>query len=257
VVLAGMGALRVGAGKLQMATSESVARAVAAAVPEALVRGLAEDENGAVAAQAGDVVRELAAKAQAVVIGPGMQQPEAVLHLLKELASAVGDDPRPPVFVVDAGALLSLTLSGAVRDLAPLLATAVLTPNPGEAASMLGVDVTEVEGDPLGAARAICGKWGAIVAMKGPTTYTIGRDGRSFADSAGNVGLGTSGSGDVLAGAIGGLVARGADPVQATVWGVHVHARAGDALARRVGPLGYLARELPHEIPALMRSLAG
>jgi NAD(P)H-hydrate repair Nnr-like enzyme with NAD(P)H-hydrate dehydratase domain len=70
-----------------------------------------------------------------------------------------------------------------------------------------------------------------------------------FECTAGNHGLGTSGSGDVLAGVIGGLAARGADPVQAAVWGVHLHGNAGDVLARRLGPLGYLARELLDEIP--------
>ncbi|HEY0709171.1 MAG TPA: NAD(P)H-hydrate dehydratase, partial [Polyangia bacterium] len=71
-----------------------------------------------------------------------------------------------------------------------------------------------------------------------------------------NVGLATSGSGDVLAGIMAGLAARGASPVQAAAFGVHLHARAGEVLARKVGPLGYLAREIMAEIPPLMAHLA-
>jgi NAD(P)H-hydrate repair Nnr-like enzyme with NAD(P)H-hydrate dehydratase domain len=96
---------------------------------------------------------------------------------------------------------------------------------------------------------------GVVVALKGATTYTCSPDGRVFADAAGNVGLGTSGSGDALAGAVGGLAARGADPLQATVFGIHVHAVAGDRLAERIAPLGYLARELSDEFPAILESL--
>ena len=110
--------------------------------------------------------------------------------------------------------------------------------------------------DPLRTALRLVDELGVVVALKGPTTYTCTPDGRAFADPAGNVGLGTSGSGDVVAGAIGGLAARGADPLQAAVFGIHVHAVAGDRLAERVGPLGYLARELSAEFPEILRDLS-
>jgi ADP-dependent NAD(P)H-hydrate dehydratase len=91
-----------------------------------------------------------------------------------------------------------------------------------------------------------------VVALKGARTFVVAPDGRTFDNVAGNIGLGTSGSGDTLSGVIAGLCARGADPLQATVWGVHAHAAAGDRLARRIAPVGYLARELLAEVPQVI-----
>ena len=97
--------------------------------------------------------------------------------------------------------------------------------------------------------------WGVVLVLKGPTTTIAAPDGRLWVNTAGSAGLGTSGSGDVLAGLIAGLVARGAAPEQAAAWGVHLHARAGARLSRRVGLVGFLAREIGDEIPALMQRL--
>ena len=96
-----------------------------------------------------------------------------------------------------------------------------------------------------------------MVAVKGPSTVIDSPDGSEWLHEGGNCGLATSGSGDTLAGAIGGLCARGASPAQACAWGVALHARAGQRLADRLGPLGFLAREIPGEVPALMHELGG
>ncbi|MGZ5162704.1 MAG: ADP-dependent NAD(P)H-hydrate dehydratase [Burkholderiales bacterium] len=104
----------------------------------------------------------------------------------------------------------------------------------------------------LNAARA----WNAVVALKGAITYIAAPDGRLWRHEGGNVGLATSGSGDVLSGIIAGLVARGTPLEEASMWGVALHARAGARLAERLGPLGYLAREIPDEVPSLMAALA-
>jgi NAD(P)H-hydrate repair Nnr-like enzyme with NAD(P)H-hydrate dehydratase domain len=99
-------------------------------------------------------------------------------------------------------------------------------------------------------------KLGAVVALKGRETLIAApASGNVYCNRAGNVGLATSGSGDTLSGVITGLAARGSTPFQAAVWGVYLHARAGDALARRMGSLGFLARELLAEIPPLMAKL--
>jgi len=94
------------------------------------------------------------------------------------------------------------------------------------------------------------------VALKGAQTFVVAPDGTAYRNTAGNVGLGTSGSGDTLSGVIAGLSARGASALQAAVWGVYLHAKAGDVLARRIGGLGFLARELLSEIPPLLVKLA-
>jgi NAD(P)H-hydrate repair Nnr-like enzyme with NAD(P)H-hydrate dehydratase domain len=83
----------------------------------------------------------------------------------------------------------------------------------------------------------------------------VSPDGRAWREEAGGIGLGTSGSGDVLAGLVGGMLARGADPAQAAVWGQYLHAAAGDRLAARVGRLGFLARELLDEVPPVLAGL--
>jgi hydroxyethylthiazole kinase-like uncharacterized protein yjeF len=239
-ILAGNAALRVGAGKLQIATTAGAVTPVAVAVPESLVFAL--DDDG-LERRAGD--------AMAVVVGVGMSGPDEVRELIRRLVNLPG-----PVLVLDAVGITCL--EGCGRDLlAPARDRVVLTPNAVEAAALAACDLDEVEREPEKTGRRLVEELGVVVALKGPTTFTCAPDGRVFADAAGNVGLGTSGSGDVLAGAIGGLAARGADPVQAAVFGIHVHAAAGDRLAERIGPVGYLARELAPEFPSLLGGLAG
>lgn len=238
VVLAGVAALRVGAGKLRIATTKSAAVALAIAVPEARVFSLPETATGAVADVAAAKVGELAQAVDAVVIGPGMTSPEATTDLIR----AVAAQPRPAV-VVDAAALFCIAdYPEVVRGLRGRL---VLTPNADELDAMGGGDIADL-------AREL----GAVVSLKGPVTRTACPDGRLFADAAGNAGLATSGSGDVVAGAVGGLLARGAPPDQAAVWANHLHGVAGDRLAARVGPVGYLAREIADELPAVLGALA-
>jgi NAD(P)H-hydrate repair Nnr-like enzyme with NAD(P)H-hydrate dehydratase domain len=119
-------------------------------------------------------------------------------------------------------------------------------------ARLSGSSREDVEGDPLGAAREVARATGAVVVMKGADTFIVSPDGRAWRHRDGVVGLATSGSGDVLAGVIGGLLARGASPLVASVWGVCLHGGAGARLATRIGPLGFLARELLDELPALL-----
>lgn len=250
VLLAGEAALRVGAGKLQLATARSVAPQLAVAVPEALVVPLDEDDEGNLRGDAGKVLADRAERAKAVVIGVGMSEPDAVREIISTLVHLAG-----PVLVLDAAGITCLEGCG-VDLLAPARDRVILTPNAVEAAALASCELDEVNGDPLRTARRLVDELGVVVSLKGSTTYTCAPDGRTYADDAGNVGLGTSGSGDVVAGAIGGLAARGADPFQAAVYGIHVHAVAGDRLAERVAPLGYLARELSAEFPGILRDLA-
>lgn len=252
ILLAGVAALRMGAGKLQLATSASVAPALAVAVPEALVVALDEDDEGAiVGADAAEMLSERVAKADVVLVGAGMSQPGAAYDLVAGLVEVPG-----PVLILDAAAITCLG-EGAARLLERARERIVVTPNATEAAALAAVDVEEVAADRLATAAGLAERLGVVVALKGSTTYTCGPRGERFADHAGNPGLGTSGSGDVAAGAIAGIAARGCDPLRATVWGMHAHAVAGDRLAERMGPLGYLARELLNELPAVMADLAG
>jgi NAD(P)H-hydrate repair Nnr-like enzyme with NAD(P)H-hydrate dehydratase domain len=119
-------------------------------------------------------------------------------------------------------------------------------------ARLLECEAEEVESDPLAAARRAAKTFGAVTLIKGQYSFIVHPDGRAFRFTGGGVGLATSGSGDALAGIVGGLSARGADPLTAALWGVYLHGEAGRRLAKRIGRIGFLARELLDEVPGLM-----
>ena len=112
-----------------------------------------------------------------------------------------------------------------------------------------------VQADALQAAQQAAQQWRLVIALKGATTFIVTPSKKQWRHSAGNAGLATSGSGDTLAGVMVGLAARGASLEQAAAWGVVLHALAGQRLAKRLGPVGYLARELSLEIPSAMDAL--
>jgi ADP-dependent NAD(P)H-hydrate dehydratase len=252
VILAATAALRAGAGKLQIATARSISQLVAASVPEARVFALPETRTGALAVSAAESIAERANRVQAVLIGPGMVDEEAVARLLKALLPLING----PTLILDAAALACVSTDA--KCLHGLKGEVVLTPHAGEMASMLGEEKAHIAFDPLATARRAAHELRAVVALKGAKTYIAAPGVEEFyCNQTGNVGLATSGSGDTLSGIIVGLAARGARPLQATIWGVYLHGSAGDSLAKRMGRLGFLARELLAEVPLLMSKLDG
>ncbi len=248
VLLAAEAALRCGAGKLQVATAASVAAAVAVALPEAMVRALPETAAGAVSGAGAGVAKDLAGAADAVLIGPGLADPVESAAVVRALLDGL-DAP----LVLDALALAAVTEDpGCVRELSRV----VLTPNPTELARALHEADDTVEKDPAGSAIRLAQVTGAVVALGGATSWVSDPEGRVWQDVGGAPGLGVSGAGDVRAGLVAGLLARGAEPAQAAVWAGHLHGRAGERLSARLGPLGYLARELGPEVPALLVEIA-
>jgi hydroxyethylthiazole kinase-like uncharacterized protein yjeF len=248
VLLAGVAALRAGAGKLQLATVRDAAIPLALAVPEALVAGLRPGAGGEIdGAAAAESLGEHAGRAGCVLVGPGMADDDAAGALVAGLVPRLGPDA---VLVLDGAAVTALR--GRPGLLAALGGRAVLTPHAGEMASALGVDKAEVEADPPGVARRAAGRFGAAVALKGADSFIAEPGGALYHFGGGTVGLGTSGSGDTLAGIVAGLAARGAPPATAAVWGVWAHGTAGERLARRMATVGFLARELLAEVPALL-----
>ena len=249
-VLAGIAALRAGAGKLQVATGASNAALIASALPEARVFALPETRAGKLSKAACAKLEEHLSKAQCVLLGPGLIEDDSVARFVEATLRLCKDVP----VVLDAGAVACLK-SG--RDLLHALSgRAVVTPNADELAEIYGEEFAE-RGGAAAAARRAAEELRAVVVLKGCETYIASPGGETFVNRAGSVGLATSGSGDVLAGVIAGLVARGAEPARAAAWGVHLHALAGERLSRRMGLLGFLARELPAEIPPLMSELSG
>ena len=242
-LLAGIAALRVGAGRLTLAVARSAAVALAVALPESGVIGLPETESGSVDGTGTEAVDADLAEADAVLVGPGLDDPGRTVDLLRALVPRIG---RRTTVLLDAFALGVLDqVPEAVETWTGRL---VLTPNPKEAAALLGEDEVDESAGPR-----IAKAYQAVVSSRG---IVAAPDGRTWVMSTGEPGLATSGSGDVLAGALVGLLARGADPAQAACWANHLHAAAGDRLAVRVGRTGYLARELVDELPALLTELA-
>lgn len=245
LILAGTAALRAGAGKLRLATAADAALPAGVAVPEARVFSLPQTRSGGIAAKAADEVLRLAAAVDALLLGPGIVEEDAATALARAVLAEVDG----PAVVLDAGCLPCLAADrGALRRLG---GRAVVTPHAGEMAGVMGIGKEEIEADPLAVATRAAAELGAVVALKGPDTLIAAPDGRAFRYADGRVGLATSGSGDVLAGLVAGLLARGAEPVRAAAWGVWLHGEAGNLLARR-GALGFLARELADPVPALM-----
>ena len=243
-LLAAIAALRAGAGKLTVAAPERVAQGLALAIPEARVMGLAETRGGGFAARDCDRLGPLAAQVSAVVLGPGMLDEARSVAFVRTMLPLF----RESTVVLDAYAM------SAVGD-TPFDQPVVMTPHAGEMAHLTGLSKEAVLDDPLATVLAAAQRWGACVALKGSTTYIAQPDGSALRFAGGTPGLATSGSGDTLAGLIGGLAARGAPPLHACAWGVLLHARAGAALARDQGTLGYLARELSAQVPALIHAL--
>ena len=243
VLLAGLGALRAGAGRLQVLTVDTTPVALAVALPEAMVLGLPADDRGSLGAEAADGLVEALSGAGTVVLGPGLSGGDGVRVLLERVLPELDEGTT---VVLDAVALTAL--AGAPQLLAPVADRTVLPPNSGELAALL----EGRELDARDASSAVAQRYGAVVSSRG---WVVCPDGRSWREEAGGIGLGTSGSGDVLAGLVGGMLARGADPAQAAVWGQYLHSAAGDRLTARLGRMGFLARELLDEVPAVLSTL--
>jgi ADP-dependent NAD(P)H-hydrate dehydratase len=248
-ILAATAALRAGAGKLRIATVKGIAPFVASLIPESRVFSLEETKSGALSARAAERIAEEANKVQAVVLGPGMIDSNAVTRLTMKLLPLI----ERPTVILDAEALSCF--SSAPKFLDKVRCQTILTPHSEEMAGMTGESENEIARDREGAALRAAQRFRAVVALKGRETLIASPDGAMYVNRAGNVGLATSGSGDVLSGIITGLAARGSQPIQAAAWGVYLHARAGERLAEKSGRLGFLARELPAEIPSLMREI--
>ena len=251
VLLAGEAALRAGAGKLQLATVKSSATALGMAVPESLVVALPESRRGEIIGErASAMLAQYVQRVDAMLVGPGMTSARAAHALIARCVGRLGPDA---VLILDAAAILALRSNEAL--LAPLDGRAVLTPHAGEMASLLDMEKDAIEAEPGRTALHAAERFGAVVVLKGAESSIATPDGTLYRYDGGNVGLATSGSGDTLAGIVAGLAARGAPALNAVVWGVYLHGSAGRALAKRIGPLGFLAHELLAELPPLLRRL--
>jgi ADP-dependent NAD(P)H-hydrate dehydratase len=248
-ILSGVAGLRAGAGRLALAVPDLLAIAIGLQVPEARIHALPATHAGEAAASAPDDLREACRTSDAVVIGPGMIDEVAAAALALDVAAE-----RPKAIVIDAGALTGLAAKR--TDLRLDDTPSILTPHAGELATLMDWPVERIEAAPHTAAKETADAFGATIILKGATTHIATPDGKLLRLRVACPGLATSGSGDVLAGLIGGLLAQGASPLTSAVWGVYVHAHVGQRLSTEIGPVGFLAREMADAIAASMRNLA-
>lgn len=243
-LLTATAAQRTGVGQVSIVTTASAAAPLAMHDPEAKVVPVAEDDGGGFGPEVVPALCDQAKTCGAVVGGPGIEPNAASAEVARTMLAL------DVAAVIDAGllyALPALESECRARSIPP-----ILLPQSAEMAAILGCSEEEVEKDRPGCARRAAERFGALVLAKGSTSHVAAPDGRTWTWRGGAPGLGVAGSGDTLAGIIGALLARATEPLTALLWGVVLHGEAGEMLSAKVGPVGFLAREIPDEIPALL-----
>ena len=238
---------RVGAGLVTVATPHGSVPSVGSQVTEAIFLPLPETSEGTASLGALDQLLEAAEGADAVAIGPGLTRHDETAKLVR----AVVDRCRVPV-VLDADGLNAF--EGDVERLGRRACDTVLTPHDGEFARLMLASVEEIAPDRVGAARALASRSGATTLLKGTRTVIASREGVVRVNPTGSVTLATAGTGDVLAGAIGGLLARGLSTIDAATAGAYVHGLAGLLAGRELGE-GALAGDVVEWLPDAIRSV--
>jgi len=246
-LLAAQAAARSGAGLTTLAVPATLQAVLEAQVREAMTAALADTGDGAAALADGAAASALLADRGAVVCGPGLGQASATRELIRHV---VRQCTAP--LVLDADGLNAVAGTSVLRDRP---GPTVITPHPGEMARLSGGDTVRVQADRLGAARAFARAERVVVVLKGARTVIASPVGATAICPTGNPGMASGGTGDVLAGVIGALLAQGLAAYDAAALGVFAHGAAGDAVAARQGEVGLLASDLLAELPATLERL--
>lgn len=233
VTLAAKAALRSGAGSVTVATSPEHVSAILPLIPEAMVWGVSTAKE----------LELLIAHATVCVVGPGLGDSEWARSLF--LAAMTSQLPM----VIDASALRLLAENPQVDD------NWILTPHPGEAASLLSCSTSEIQNDRYQAAQAIQHQYGGVVVLKGNGTILQTVERNTFVCTKGNPGMASAGMGDILSGIIAGQCAQGVSLSDAAKLGIWIHAMAGDHAAKSIGKIGILASDLLPIIPSILCDL--
>ncbi len=246
-ILCAKAAYRSGVGLCACAIPESIYPIAACAVPEAVFLPLKEAENGVVLSNLTEI-RRFQKCANAMVIGCGLGTGESSVQLVHTLLQ----EATTPV-VLDADGINALSLHIPLRETeAPPL---IITPHPAEMARLLGCSVAQVQQDRDATAIQAAKKLRAIVVLKGHRTVVADENGVLWHNESGNAGMATAGSGDVLSGIIGGLLAQGFSPRNAAVCGVYLHGAAGDIMADLLSQQSLMASDLIDGLSPLFLNL--
>jgi len=247
LALTGEAALRAGAGKIQLATVEPAALPLGVAMPEAAVFGLDTNDAGEIGVGAATKLLKLLEGCDTLVLGPGMGGEVGAASIVRQLVSGASGDHT---ILLDAAAIYGARdCEDTVRA---CVGRVVLTPHPGEMMQLMECDEAEVRDGPEALAQSAAERFGAIIVLKRPETWIAAPGKEVLRYDGGGPGLATAGSGDVLAGILGGLLSRGAEPRVAAAWAVWIHGESGRRRAAVSGKIGFLARELLGDIPRLL-----
>ena len=252
-VLAGQAALRGGAGLVTIATPEPALPVIASMQPEFMTEGFPATTEGTFALEAirsGELAQALKG-ITALSIGPGVGQHPETQEFLR---SVVAETDLP--IVLDADGLNAFASHGYLLE-KKRTKSLVVTPHPGEMARLLGSTIPQVQHDRVKTASDAAKKWNAVVVLKGFHSITAGPQGEVFVNTTGNPALAKGGSGDVLTGLLGALIAQFGtqDLIRVVALGVYLHGLAADLLAEQSDASGVLAGEVAHAIPFARRKL--
>jgi NAD(P)H-hydrate epimerase len=241
--MAGMAALRMGAGLCTVASPKSVQPTVAGFMPELMTEPLMENSTGALSVLALDRFREIAKRKTVIAVGPGASMDSEAAQFLR----ATFDRSEGPL-VLDADGLNAFV--GHVDQLEGKCRQLVLTPHPGELSRLNGMSITQIQADRIGAARSFARQHHAHVVLKGHKTIVAEPDGSVWINPTGNPGMATGGAGDVLTGMIAGLIAQFQEQInQCVTAAVHLHGLAGDLAAQELGEMPMIATDIIRFLP--------
>mgnify|MGYP004645013499 FL=1 len=241
-IMAGKAALRCGIGLLKIAVPKSIYPVCATNILESVYYPLEETSNGVISSKNTDFLLEMCEKSSAVVIGCGL----SVCDDTKNLVQSVITNCKKPL-VIDADALNCICNKPEI--LKNLKAPAIITPHPGEMARLLHSTPKAVNSNRENTAIDFAKKFGVVTVLKGAGTIIASPDGEVYINHTGNSGMATGGSGDVLSGIIGSLLAQGASPINAAAAGVFLHGTIGDLAAEKLGKISMLPTDMIDMIP--------
>jgi len=249
--LACTGAIRVGAGLVTLATATSLQPILAAKLTEVTYLPLPESRPGVILSGAAKFIHQESGNYNVLLLGCGLGQSQSAISFIKSILFE--SKPAPPSLVLDADTLN--TLAKIPKWWQRLTTDAILTPHPGEMARLAGVSVDEVQSDRVGIAEKLAREWHKTIVLKGAYTVIAAPDGQSRVSPVANPGLASAGTGDVLAGAIAGLLAQGLSPFDAATCGVFLHSEAGEMVKARLGDAGMIASDLLPVLPLVIKQL--
>lgn len=241
-VMAARSALRSGTGLVSVAAPSGLVPIIQQQVSEAMCIPVAESIDGTLGMGVDEELIKATARMTACAIGPGLTQHAETAQAIRNLIQRIG---MP--LVIDADGLNAL--AGRADILKRLKVPAVLTPHAGEMGRLLGMAAEDVQKDRIGIATEFAKQYGVTLVLKGAGTVVAAPSGDVFINSTGNPGMATAGTGDMLTGVIGGLIAQGYPAVQAACLGVYLHGVAGDRAAKEKGEMGMIAGDVIENIP--------